>query len=385
MGDRMREKNRVCAYILRVAAGRMTLRQKAVSFLSLFLVLTLLPVLPVRAGSGEESDAPWDERFEEQSWDELVEQLIRDCHLSGEVALGYKNTVTGEEHYYNGDTYITGASLYKTPLNMYYAEQIHLGNKSWDDPVLAVTYREAQRSSLTYSNNNASLTMLQSLGGWKSFRELVAGYLGESAENSAYMQAQDTFTARQMTHCMDLLCTESDRFPGVMDCLLDSAPGKFLKMAEVDYPIAQKYGTVGAQGNRYFHAAGIVYTEDPIALAVLTVNVGNQGGILKGFTELMCEYTEYFTARRKAGEAEEPAAQETEEPAVQEAEEPAAREAEEPAAQEAEEPAVRGAEEPAVKESPAHAPILAALLVVTLLAAILFFRWVIRSGRRCVR
>ena len=337
MGDRMRAKNRVCAYILRVAAGRMTLRKKAVSFLSLFLVLTLLPVLPVRAGSGEESDAPWDERFEEQSWDKLVEQLIRDCHLSGEVALGYKNTVTGEEHYYNGDTYITGASLYKTPLNMYYAEQIQLGNKSWDDPVLAVTYRE-----------------------------LVAGYLGESAENSAYMQAQDTFTARQMTHCMDLLCTESDRFPGVIDCLLDSAPGKFLKMAEVDYPIAQKYGNVGAQGNRYFHAAGIVYTEDPIALAVLTVNVGNQGGILKGFTELMCEYTEYFTARRKAGETEEPAARETEETAAQEAEETAAREA----------------EEPAVKESPAHVPILAALFVVTLLAAILFFRWVIRSGRR---
>ena len=168
---------------------------------------------------------------------------------------------------------------------------------------------------------------------------------------------------------MDLLCTESDRFPGVIDCLLDSAPGKFLKMAEVDYPIAQKYGTVGAQGNRYFHAAGIVYTEDPIALAVLTVNVGNQGGILKGFTELMCEYTEYFTARRKAGETEEPAVQETEEPAVREAEETAVREA----------------EEPAVKESPAHAPILAALFAVTLLAAILFFRWVIRSGRRCVR
>ena len=80
-------------------------------------------LLPAAFADGED-----DERFKDKTWDEVIDQFLTEHNIDPEdVALGYRNTVTGEEHFLNGDTYLVAGSMYKVPLNMIYTEKIHNG------------------------------------------------------------------------------------------------------------------------------------------------------------------------------------------------------------------------------------------------------------------
>lgn len=227
-----------------------------------------------------------------ESWESTVEEMLEELSLPGTVALGYKNTVTGEEHYYNGDEYIVAASLYKLPLNMIYAERIARGELGWEDTIDGRTYSYIQSRSLTYSYNAPSEALLGELGGWESFRALCAEYLGEDGEDRSYLSQTNMFTARQLTRCAALLCEEPERFPGVLECLLPATPGQFLEYADVPYEIAQKFGRLPVDGMHYFHASGIVFTDEPIALTVMTVNVGDERSLMEQYVLRMCDYAQ---------------------------------------------------------------------------------------------
>lgn len=190
------------------------------------LLLLSLLILPVSA-----MDSPEPSRVSEGELEEAFAALIDATAPSyAHVALGYKNTVTGEEHYANADEYIVGASLYKTPLNMIYAERIYRGELSFDTEFAGRSYRDIQSSSLTYSSNPPSEILLGDIGGYIPMREAIAEYLGQGPTDREYLSRTNRFSAREMVHCMDLLQRESERFPGVLDCLLLSAPGLFLKV-----------------------------------------------------------------------------------------------------------------------------------------------------------
>lgn len=259
------------------------------------LLLLLLPSFPVYAAEGT------DELSLEAQLEALVEETVPSYST---VALGYKNTVTGEEHYVNGDAYMIGASLYKTPLNMIYAERIYNGEMSFDDCFEGMTYREMQSASLTYSSNPPSVTLLMDSGDWSGMRLKCAEYLGEDPADQQYLARTNRFSAREMVHCMDLLQRESDRFPGVLDCLLPSAPGLFLKYGDPDIPIAQKYGNL-FEDITVLNAAGIIYTEEPIAVCVMTCGYTDSNTLFSGFVRIVTEYTNRDIAARKASEAAE--------------------------------------------------------------------------------
>ena len=75
-----------------------------------------------------------DPRFLDRSWEEIIDDFLTEHHLEPDsVGLAYYNTVTGETHIHNGDMPFHAASLYKLPLNMYYAERIYLGEMSMDE------------------------------------------------------------------------------------------------------------------------------------------------------------------------------------------------------------------------------------------------------------
>lgn len=356
--------------------------------------LFILPLLLFFALTPPMASAAEDEAFfAEHDWDELAAMVLEESRADEyTVALGYCNTVTGEEHYFNGDEYFSGASLYKLPLNMYCAEQILSGERDWSTETLGRPYEEIQVSSLTFSNNPLSLQLVHELGGWETFRSLIAPYMGEDSSNESFTEKTTLFTARQMTRCTALLATESDRFPRVIDCLLDSAPDSFLNYADVPYDVAQKYGNNMEEGN-VFHVAGIVYTEDPIVLVILTRNLAAQRTVMARYCELMCGYTNYQRtlrleaeqeAQRLAEEAEREArrlAEEAEQAAAQKAaEEEAARLAQEAEAQRlAEEEAIReaadslAAERAAAQKKTLHFIGIAALSLCGIIAAILIF------------
>ena len=263
--------------------------------LALLLALLSLLTLPVHA-----EELAVGESIEER-WEELVAKTVPRYST---VALGYKNTVTGEEHYYNGDEYIVGASLYKTPLNMIYAERIYKGEMSFDREFGGRPYREVQSASLTYSSNPPSVAMLVDIGDWRGMRTAAAEFLGEDPTDEAYLSRTNRFSAREMVHCMDLLQRESERFPGVLDCLLPSAPGLFLKYNDPDLEIAQKYGNLN-DGGTFLHAAGIIYAEEPIAVCVMTWGNTKAVELFSGFVDIVAAYSAETKAaddRRRARE-----------------------------------------------------------------------------------
>ena len=191
-----------------------------------------------------------------------------------------------------------------------------------------------QQASLTYSDNPTSVSLLVDIGDWQGLRRNAAEYLGEDSEDTDYLRRTNRFTVREMVHCMDLLQTQSERFPGVLDCLKLSAPGKFLKTNDPPYEIAQKYGNLN-EGGTFLHAAGVIYTEEPIAVCVMTYGPTDSVSLFSGFVELVTDYTEESIVRRKAEEerlAEEKRRAEEE------------RLAEEQAQREAEEERIRAAE-----------------------------------------
>lgn len=342
-----------------------------------FLAKRLLPLLPallflllpLKAEAAGDDDF-----YKDKSWEDLAAIVIAEAEATEQTAaLGYINTVTGEEHYYNGDSYFAGASLYKLPLNMYCAEQITRGERSWDSETRGRPYREIQSSSLTYSNNPLSLALVSELGGWQEFRTLIASYVGEDPTDEDYTLRHNLFTSRQMTRCAALLARESDRFPGVVDCLLESAPTRFFNYADLPYDVAQKYANNIEDGN-VFHAAGIIYTDDPIALVVLTGNLASQRLIMERYCELMCGYTQYQRSLRLEEEARlaaEAAREAAEQDAAQRAaEEEAARlAAEEEAARLAEEAAIRREAEALAAERSAQRQRLALCITAAALVA----------------
>ena len=270
----------------------------------LLLLLTLL-TLPAAADGADEA-APdgasaWaDAAAMPGSLEEQFAALVAETAPSySTVALGYKNTVTGEEHYYNPDTYIVGASLYKLPLNMIYAERISKGELNFEDKFAGETYREIQSSSLTYSSNPPSVTLLMDAGDWPGMREKAAAYLGEDPSDAEYLRRTNRFSVREMVHCADLLQRESERFPGVLDALLLSAPGKFLKINDPPYEIAQKYGNLN-EGGTFFHAAGVIYAAQPIAVCVMTWGYTDSNALFSRFVELVAAYTAQTAAEAEA-------------------------------------------------------------------------------------
>ncbi len=273
----------------------MSLRSALLRFAALLLLVSLLMTGVRAADRAPDRKTP---SLEEQ-FAALAAETAPGYSL---VALGYKNTVTGEEHYHNADEYMVGASLYKTPLNMVYAERIGKGELSFDDRLNGWYFRDIQSLSLTYSDNPTSLAMLGDIGDWYGMRKACAEYLGEDAGDEEYLARTNRFSVREMIHCMDLLQRQSERFPGILDCLLLSAPGKFLKINDPSIEIAQKYGNLD-EGVIVLNVAGVIYTEQPIAVCVMTQGYTDSPALFSGFVEIVTAYAEETLAAERAEEA----------------------------------------------------------------------------------
>ena len=159
------------------------------SFLSLLLAVMLLlaPATPAAAVTAPD-------------WDALTEEYLAGCRISDRavVAIGYKNLVTGEEHYYNGDRYMTAASLYKLPLNMYYAARVADGEMEFTTPVYGVPYEQMMKSSLISSNNEMSERLESALGTYGEYRTAIAPLMDVDVTSDPAFLRYNWFTAEQV-------------------------------------------------------------------------------------------------------------------------------------------------------------------------------------------
>ncbi|MBQ7473949.1 MAG: hypothetical protein IJS79_06355 [Oscillospiraceae bacterium] len=280
-------------------------------FAALLVLTMLLPLAPAAAASeGEEDDA----RFAGKSWEEIIDEFLAEHNAAPEsVACGWCNTVTGEEQYHNPDQYMVSGSMYKVPINMIFTEKVHNGEISWDTFIGGYRYEYCLHATIVDSNNDIAKGMWDYLGGYQPYRHILAPYMGEDPDTvEEKFYENNFFTPRQMIYALRLLATESERFPKLIDEMLQAEPNKYFKERAHDYDIAQKYGYWPDPNG--WHVAlndcAIIYTEEPICIVIFIDSVNERASreLLKDFCDLMIAYTEYTTPLRK--EAERIAAEE---------------------------------------------------------------------------
>ena len=279
------------------------------------------------------------------------------------ISVGYVYTETGETWYYNPDAWYYSASMYKVPLMMLFAQMEARGEINRDTEYLGTTFGYLEDSILIRSNNDFAHAMMVQIAPtepdcrdlYKQFADLPDDYYIDDFRNYSY------FTARFMTQVMTTLYTQNERFPHVIDCLLEAQPGEYFRTRIDEYEIAQKYGSLQERnGTNNNHVAGIIYTPHPFILVVMTENdplpFTTLGELARVFTDFTVETVdprfEALEAQREAErlDAEEnarlaaaaAATPEAAQPAiaVSETPAPAAAQPEEPAA----EPAVQTAQ-----------------------------------------
>lgn len=243
----------------------------------------------------------------ELDWDSFVQEYLDAAQVDPEtVAMGYYNTVTGEEHYFRGDVLFAAGNVDKVPLNMYYSEKVYSGDLGWDTTFAGIDYKSLQHSTLCQSSNELTSVLATAIGTQEEYRLAMCPYIGvdpATAEES-FLQA-DQLTPRQMIFCLNKLYSDPERFPGVIDNMLQSDPEEYFEQIITDYSIAQKYGWYVDDDDNYINCVGIVETEEPILLSIFTRNCRLGKKILGDYCALMCEYTDNNMAVRKAAEEEE--------------------------------------------------------------------------------
>lgn len=243
----------------------------------------------------------------ELSWDGIVEAFLAENAIPADkIALGYKNLVTGEEHFLNGDTYLLAASMFKVPLNMIYTDRIYRGEMTMDDPIRGAPYRYCLETTIVDSSNEMAYLLWNNLGNYTKYRDAVAPYVGEEPETVEPMFYKKTyFTARQMIFCLDLLYSEPERFSGIVEAMLRAEPNGYFKSKEQSVPVAHKYGYVRdseGTGYRYINDCAIVYTDEPIAIVMFTASLPKAEERLAEYCEKMIEYTQTAAQARREAE-----------------------------------------------------------------------------------
>lgn len=285
----------------------MNVLRKSLLFLLLFALL--LPLVPAAQALDASAEAD-DPRFADKSWEEIVEDFLNEHNTRGEkVACGWCNTVTGEEHYYNGDQYMVSGSMYKVPMNMIFTERVHNGELSWDTFIGGYRYEYCLHATIVDSNNDIARSMWEYLGGYQPYRHLLAPYMGEDPATVDQKFYENNFsTPRQMIYALNLLATESERFPRLIDEMKQAEPSKYFKVRAHEYEMGHKYGYYTEGSRLYLNDCAIIYTEEPICIVIFTDTVPEPYALLADFCDLMIDYTEYSTPRRR--EAERLAAEE---------------------------------------------------------------------------
>ena len=257
-----------------------------------FIFALVIPVLRIPASAEDIACS--------DDWDSIISRFLTDNKCRAEsVALGYYNTVTGEEHYYRGDEYMETGSTYKIPLNMVYAERIYNGEMDFDTVIGVHKYQYLQRQTIVYSNNDYATLLWQNIGknneygNYKAFRTAIAPYMGVDPNDVDPLYYKNRFfTAEQVIHCLKTLYSDPERFPGVIDCMLLAEQDNYFCYHPQDYPIAHKYGYIFENGCLYICDSGICYTDDPIIIVMFTANLRHPNALIADYCTLMCDYAE---------------------------------------------------------------------------------------------
>jgi len=254
-------------------------------FLALLAALALCLGLSAPALAAE---APGD-----PDWDRVSQEVLARFNVEeNQIHAGYRNLVTGEEHYINGDEYAVAASMFKVPLCMAMAEGLQNGTIDWSVYEQYFSFEEVRDDVLVDSSNERAYFLCDTfLGGYNEFRVKTAPYYGvepgsEPMDNTMY----NMYTAREFINCLDLLYREPERFPGIIETMQKAMTDRFFKTNEPRFRIAHKPGWISE--DLILNDCAICYTQQPIAIVMFSKGGSTSEEFLSAWCTAMCEYTE---------------------------------------------------------------------------------------------
>ena len=351
---------------------------------SIFALVLFMSMFVSMSCAAFADDAAAEGVIDPEALQTLVDDFVAERGLDPKnFSVGYVYTATGEEWYYNPDTWYYPASMYKVPLMMALAEKVSAGELQQDSDLGGYSVATAEEYIISYSNNDYAHHIRSYLGGDEAWREHAKSYamLEDDDYNPDYMD-YCYFSPRYITQVVKTLYNESERFPNIIECMLEARPTHDFRLSEHmnnTYEIAQKYGSYADDlGDNWNHNTGIIYTPTPFILTVMTRNVQNYEKVISDVAVMLTDYTlslekeleiyeeEQAEAAEEAAEAERIAAEEKARAEKAEAERIAAEkaEAEAMAIAEAEAEARRGR---LVKLGIAAAALLALVVIVLVL------------------
>lgn len=237
------------------------------------------------------------------SWDKIIEGFLdkyEDRNKSCSMTLGYRNLVTGEEHFYKGGEYMMACDMYKVPLNMYFTEKIYNGEMDEDAEIGGVKYSDILEETIIDAVSSRAELLVNEIGSYNDYRRAISRYVGEDPDKAADKYYENTpsgnnfFTAEQMIYCLRTLYENQERFPGLINLLLEAEPERFFNYHEQEYDVAHKFGYMADKSNgiRYQNDCAIVYTDEPIAIVIFTDNTPDSDNALADYCTLMADYAQ---------------------------------------------------------------------------------------------
>lgn len=298
------------------------------------LLLTVL-VLAALCCSVVAYEAPVD--FTGMTLEQVVADFMQEHQLSeNNFSISYYNTVTGESYDFNEKKFSIAASTYKLPLNMCFYEMEQAGQIDPDETFrwTGMTLRQVHEQSILHSNNEVSEAMTGYWNNYYIYKENMRKYSSipvEEIDESYYLT--NTSCTRMMMDTLKYLYANSGKFEELIGYMKQAMPGEYFKAGVQEYEIAHKYGAV----NEFVNDVAIIYTPQPILLAVYTQGIYGDG-VCANIARLMTNYA-VWKSENNAEEA----------PAEEEAVEVIAPVEEEPAEEvSVETPAVQPEEEPEI-------------------------------------
>lgn len=287
-------------------------------------ILALLLCLALLGGTaafaeGETASAAAEEEdygiLDPEALQQIVDDYCAAKNLKKEdMSVGFCYTATGDTWYWNPDAWYYSASMYKVPVMMILAERYKAGEITDETKISGLTLAQANELILIYSHNDYAHAMMHYIGTDAECRTLYQNYA--QLPKDYYVQDfydYSYFTARFMTQVMQTLYFEHERFPNVLENLLMAQPGQYFKAGITDVPVAQKYGNFkDSMGRQFTHDTGVIYTDNPFILTIMTKNMGAADTVIAQFCGAFEDYARSLDAALPAYEEAQRAAAEEE-------------------------------------------------------------------------
>ena len=263
---------------------------------ALCLLLALALLLPC-AGAFADKDAAkreyhFDADFSQETLGEAIERYIAEKSLPGAfVAIGWYEFDSGEEWYFNPDLFLDVASVYKMPLAMVYADKIAAGEMTEEDKVGHYVLRDALEKMLIDSNNFASNKLLTNLSPTVTlFKQTIVSYSGlDESTLPEYYFRSNSYSPRFLIGVLRTLYENSEKYALVLDLMKQARPSDYFSRYRGEIEVAHKYGS----DEGYICDCGIIYTERPFALCVLTYGIDGAAFIVGEIARIAMDYAEY--------------------------------------------------------------------------------------------